>query len=79
MLIVYWDKVKAAIRDNDPVLVIENLRIYTEKGPVPEDPEHVAPIGRAAIARPGTDLTVGLLPGTRWSAARFPSPRFWLL
>jgi pyruvate dehydrogenase E1 component beta subunit len=49
---------KAAIRDDDPVLVVENLRIYTEKGPVPDDPEHVVPIGRAAVVREGTDLTV---------------------
>jgi pyruvate dehydrogenase E1 component beta subunit len=49
---------KSAIRDDDPVLVVENLRIYTEKGPVPEDPEHLVPIGRANVARSGSDLTV---------------------
>ncbi|HYV14813.1 MAG TPA: alpha-ketoacid dehydrogenase subunit beta [Conexibacter sp.] len=49
---------KAAIRDDDPVLVIENLPIYKEKGPVPLDPEHVVPIGLAAVAREGSDLTV---------------------
>jgi pyruvate dehydrogenase E1 component beta subunit len=49
---------KAAIRDDDPVLVLENLPIYKEKGEVPLDPEHVAPIGRAAIAREGTDVTL---------------------
>jgi pyruvate dehydrogenase E1 component beta subunit len=49
---------KAAIRDEDPVLVIENLRIYTEKGEVPLDPEHVTPIGLAAIARKGNDVTL---------------------
>jgi pyruvate dehydrogenase E1 component beta subunit len=49
---------KAAIRDDDPVLVVENLRIYTTKGPVPADPEHLTPIGRAAVAREGRDLTV---------------------
>ena len=49
---------KSAIRDDDPVLVVENLRIYTEKGPVPEDPEHLVPIGRANVARAGSDLTV---------------------
>ena len=38
---------KAAIRDDDPVLVIENLPIYKEKGEVPLDPEFVTPIGRA--------------------------------
>jgi pyruvate dehydrogenase E1 component subunit beta len=49
---------KAAIRDDDPVLVIENLPIYKEKGEVELDPELVTPIGLAAIAREGTDLTV---------------------
>jgi pyruvate dehydrogenase E1 component beta subunit len=49
---------KSAIRDDDPVLVVENLRIYTAKGPVPSDPEHLVPIGRAAVAREGSDLTV---------------------
>jgi pyruvate dehydrogenase E1 component beta subunit len=49
---------KAAIRDDDPVLVIENLRIYTDKGEVPLDPEHVTPIGLASIAREGKDITL---------------------
>jgi pyruvate dehydrogenase E1 component beta subunit len=49
---------KAAIRDDDPVLVIENLRIYTEKGEVSLDPEHLTPIGLASIARQGTDITL---------------------
>ena len=49
---------KAAIRDDDPVLVIENLPIYKEKGEVPLDPEFLTPIGRAAVAREGTDLTI---------------------
>jgi pyruvate dehydrogenase E1 component beta subunit len=49
---------KAAIRDADPVLVIENLPIYKEKGEVDVDPDLVAPLGRAAVAREGGDLTV---------------------
>ena len=49
---------KAAIRDDDPVLVIENLPIYKQKGEVPLDPDFLTPIGRARIARPGTDLTI---------------------
>ncbi|MEX1141615.1 MAG: alpha-ketoacid dehydrogenase subunit beta [Thermoleophilaceae bacterium] len=49
---------KAAIRDDDPVLVIENLRVYTTKGEVPLDDEHVTPIGRANVAREGADLTI---------------------
>jgi pyruvate dehydrogenase E1 component beta subunit len=49
---------KAAIRDEDPVLVLENLPIYKEKGEVPLDPEFVTPIGRADLAREGSDITV---------------------
>jgi len=49
---------KAAIRDDDPVLVIENLPIYKEKGEVDPDPELLTPIGRAAVAREGSDLTL---------------------
>lgn len=49
---------KAAIRDEDPVLVLENLPIYKEKGEVPLDPEFVTPIGLANVARTGGDLTI---------------------
>jgi len=49
---------KAAIRDDDPVMVIENLPIYKQKGEVPEDPDHLTPIGRARVAREGADLTI---------------------
>jgi pyruvate dehydrogenase E1 component beta subunit len=48
----------SAIRDDDPVLVIENLSIYTQRGDVPLDPDHRVPIGQAAIAREGSDITV---------------------
>ena len=49
---------KAAIRDDDPVLVVENLVIYKERGAVPLDPDFVTPIGRAAVARAGSDVTL---------------------
>jgi len=49
---------KSAIRDEDPVLVIENLPIYKEKGDVPLDPEFTTPIGLANVAREGSDLTI---------------------
>jgi pyruvate dehydrogenase E1 component beta subunit len=49
---------KSAIRDDDPVLVIENLPIYKEKGEVGVDPDLTTPIGLAAVAREGSDLTV---------------------
>lgn len=47
----------AAIRDDDPVLFLENLGLYNTKGEVPEG-ELVGEIGKAAIARAGTDLTL---------------------
>lgn len=49
---------KAAIRDDDPVLVIENLPIYKQKGEVALDPDVLTPIGRAGVAREGSDLTL---------------------
>jgi 2-oxoisovalerate dehydrogenase E1 component beta subunit len=48
----------AAIRDPDPVLVLEHKRTYRAiRGPVPEG-DYVVPIGRASIARQGRDATV---------------------
>lgn len=47
----------AAVRDDDPVLILENLALYNAKGEVP-DGEQVGRIGEAAVVREGTDLTV---------------------
>ncbi|WP_405072225.1 alpha-ketoacid dehydrogenase subunit beta [Kribbella sp. NBC_01510] len=47
----------AAIRDDDPVLFLENLALYNTRDEVP-DHDEPAEIGRAAITRPGTDITV---------------------
>ena len=49
---------KAAIRDDDPVLFIENLPIYKEKGEVDTDDDSAGEIGRAAVVREGSDLTI---------------------
>ena len=48
---------RAAIRDPNPVVVIENRLLYGMKGPQPP-PDHLVPLGRAAVVRPGTDVTV---------------------
>ena len=48
---------KAAIRDDNPVIVLEGEMLYNTKGDVPEG-EHVVPIGRAEVKREGTDVTV---------------------
>jgi acetoin:2,6-dichlorophenolindophenol oxidoreductase subunit beta len=47
---------KASIRDDNPVLFLEHKRLYSAKGPDPE--EDVIPLGRARIARSGADLTI---------------------
>ncbi|MFG1815419.1 alpha-ketoacid dehydrogenase subunit beta [Kribbella sp. NPDC049174] len=47
----------AAIRDDDPVLFLENLALYNTKGDVPDD-DVPAEIGRAAVTRSGTGITV---------------------
>lgn len=47
----------ASIRDDDPVIFLENLALYNVKGEVP-DGEQVAEIGMAAVVKPGSDLTV---------------------
>jgi pyruvate dehydrogenase E1 component beta subunit len=49
---------KTAIRDDDPVLVIENLQLYKAKGEVDTSVDGAVEIGRAAVARAGTDLTM---------------------
>ena len=48
---------KSAIRDDNPVVVIEGEMLYNTKGEVPEG-EHVVPIGRADIKREGADVTL---------------------
>jgi 2-oxoisovalerate dehydrogenase E1 component len=48
---------RAAIADPNPVIFIENRLLYGAKGPRPPD-DHVVPIGRSAIVRPGSDVTV---------------------
>ncbi|GAB4210062.1 MAG: pyruvate dehydrogenase complex E1 component subunit beta [Roseiflexaceae bacterium] len=49
---------RAAIRDDDPVIFIESLPLYDTKGEVPDDDDYVVPIGYADIKREGTDVTV---------------------
>jgi pyruvate dehydrogenase E1 component beta subunit len=48
---------KSAIRNNDPVLFMENTLLYGESGEVP-DGEILVPLGQADIKRAGTDLTI---------------------
>jgi len=48
---------KSAIRDNDPVCVMESEMLYGFEGEVPEG-EYLVPIGKAAVRREGTDVTI---------------------
>ena len=48
---------KAAIRDDNPVIFLEHKLLYGEKGPVPEG-EYLLPIGKADIKRPGSHVTI---------------------
>jgi pyruvate/2-oxoglutarate/acetoin dehydrogenase E1 component len=47
---------KAAIRDNDPVIFIEYSPLFTKTGDVPEE-DYIVPIGKADIKREGSDVT----------------------
>lgn len=48
---------KAAIRDEDPVYVMENTILYNDVGDVPDE-DYIVPIGKANVIRPGTDLSI---------------------
>jgi acetoin:2,6-dichlorophenolindophenol oxidoreductase subunit beta len=48
---------KAAIRDDNPVLFLEHKRLYSVKGPVPDGDETI-PLGEANVVREGDDLTI---------------------
>ena len=49
---------KAAIRDPNPVIFLENEILYGQTFNVPEDPDFVLPIGKAKIERAGKDVTI---------------------
>ena len=49
---------KAAIRDPNPVVFLENEILYGQSGPVPKLDDFVLPIGKARIARAGKDVTI---------------------
>src|SRR6516225_4666682 len=49
---------KAAIRDPNPVIFLENEILYGHSSPVPKLDDYVLPIGRARIVRPGKNVTI---------------------
>ena len=49
---------KAAIRDNDPVCVMENTILYNMEGEVPDDDDFIIPLGKANVLRKGSDISI---------------------
>ena len=49
---------KAAIRDPDPVVFLENELLYGDSFEVPDTDDWIVPIGKAKVARSGTDVTI---------------------
>lgn len=49
--------IKAAIRDDDPVIFLEHKLLYATKGDIPEE-EYVIPLGKADVKREGKDVTI---------------------
>jgi len=49
---------KAAIRDNNPVVFNEHAGLYRTKGDVPTDPNYIVPLGVADVKRTGKDVTI---------------------
>jgi pyruvate dehydrogenase E1 component beta subunit len=61
---------KAAIRDDNPVLFVEHSTMLQRRSPVPDDPDFVLPIGKSDIKRVGKDVTiVTYQKGLEWSLA----------
>lgn len=59
---------KAAIRDEDPVLFFEHKYLYRRVKDVMPDGDHVVPIGKARLAREGRDLSIITYAATVWKA-----------
>ncbi len=49
---------RTAVRDNNPVIFVENPGLYATKSEVNEDPNYTIPFGKARIAKEGKDLTL---------------------
>lgn len=49
---------KAAIRDDNPVVVFEHKLLYGKSGDVPDGDAALVPIGKASVRRPGSDVTI---------------------
>jgi acetoin:2,6-dichlorophenolindophenol oxidoreductase subunit beta len=54
---------KSAVRDDDPVMIFEDTKLWPIKAEVPTDPDFLVPIGKADIKRSGSDVTVVAIGG----------------
>lgn len=54
---------KTALRDNNPVVFLENVKLYGTKAEVPDD-EYFVPFGQARVVRQGSDVTMVAISGT---------------
>jgi pyruvate/2-oxoglutarate/acetoin dehydrogenase E1 component len=54
---------KSAVRDDDPVLIFEDTKLWPVRSEVPVDPEYLVPIGRADIKLPGDAVTIVAIAG----------------
>jgi len=54
---------KSAVRDENPVLIFEDTKLWPVKGDVPTDTDFLVPIGKADIKREGTDVTLVAIAG----------------
>lgn len=54
---------KSAIRDDDPVMLFEDTKLWSLKEEVPTDPDLLIPIGQATVKRAGDDVTIVALGG----------------
>jgi len=53
-----YDLMRASIRDNNPVVYVENRRLYGRRGYLPDPDEESLPLGRARVVRSGRDVTI---------------------
>jgi acetoin:2,6-dichlorophenolindophenol oxidoreductase subunit beta len=59
---------KAAVRDDDPVIIFEDTKLWPVKGDVPTDLDYVVPIGKAQVRQAGTDVTIVAVAGAMRAA-----------
>jgi len=54
---------KSSVRDDDPIVFFEDMKLWTSKGDVPTDPDYLVPLGKAEIRHSGRDVTIVAIGG----------------